>query len=486
MTYTTSSRWLDPPQAIITAPMLQAWFESRGRALAPEFGEGADPARKIPGRYTPPPAGLGASLIRACQKWAPVVPDIIAAAGQVDVETAGWQSYLARVRLNPGGIGAEDDDPLGKALAFPNLDAALDAFVAHILTYAVGRGAWNATDPRFSNVPARNIGTRQTLGSFAGAWATNTQYGTLVAARANNLLAFALAWNEPEQPMPTLAPPAGWQPPEIVRHILPWGASNTPGQKLRGGSWDYLTTHNTGNPNPTANALMHASYLEGLAKAGADEPSWHYTIDDTRIVQHLEDDWAGWHASDGTGDGNFDSLGFELVEIGDQERVLWNAGWLMAGKLKARGKTIAEAMRQHHDWARDGKDCPRLLRANGGAGWKRLLAIIGYFLNDAPAPPSDNWPKVPVTERDPWRADNPWGKDKWIPRVFVVEIRAAPWHLTGYALTEAFAESGADGAVRVVQYFERARLELNQDGAITRGLLGYEALVARHPERKPA
>lgn len=51
---------------------------------------------------------------------------------------------------------------------------------------------------------------------------------------------------------------------------------------------------------------------------------------------------------------------------------------------------------------------------------------------------------------------------------------------SGYVLSEAFAEDG-----KIVQYFERARWELHQDGTVTKGLVGLEAMVARYPERTP-
>ena len=50
--------------------------------------------------------------------------------------------------------------------------------------------------------------------------------------------------------------------------------------------------------------------------------------------------------------------------------------------------------------------------------------------------------------------------------------------LTGYCRSEAFVEDG-----KIVQYFERARLEW--DGSqVMRGLTGHESLVARYPDRR--
>ena len=233
-------------------------------------------------------------------------------------------------------------------------------------------------DPRWGKV-TQFTDTVEGLGG-KDSWAPHPDYGKGLVKIVNDLRLYAASGGG-GTPM-VLQPPAGWTPPQIVRRVLPRDASNTPQRTM---DWQYITVHNTGNPKPTADALMHASWLESLAKAGKDEPSWQYTVDDTRVVQHLEDDQAGWHASDNDGPGNLASLGFELVEIGNQERVLWNAGWAIAQKLKSKGKDTS-VIRQHHDWARDKKNCPRLLRANNGAGWTKLLAIITHFLKGPPAP----------------------------------------------------------------------------------------------------
>lgn len=88
------------------------------------------------------------------------------------------------------------------------------------------------------------------------------------------------------------------------------------------------------------------------------------------------------------------------------------------------------------------------------------------------------------TQPDPWRdhlGGNPYGRDYWIPDKFVENIVS-----DGGFMPVGFVTGGAfqDGA-QLVQYFERARLELNEDGSVTRGLVGLEALAVRNPDRLP-
>lgn len=74
----------------------------------------------------------------------------------------------------------------------------------------------------------------------------------------------------------------------IIQEFLPSGADNRPG----GSNPDiYITIHETGNFARGADAAAHAAYLRG-SSAQAAPVSWHYTVDDHSIYQHLP----GWRA----------------------------------------------------------------------------------------------------------------------------------------------------------------------------------------------
>ena len=96
-----------------------------------------------------------------------------------------------------------------------------------------------------------------------------------------------------------------------------------------------------------------------------------------------------------------------------------------------------------------------------------------------PAPqPGANPPAMPQTVPDPWKS--PRRPGTWIPKVFADAIKP-DWMRAGYVVSEAFIEGNL-----IVQYFERARLELDARQNVSWGLVGYEAMVARYPERKAA
>ncbi len=80
----------------------------------------------------------------------------------------------------------------------------------------------------------------------------------------------------------------------------------------------FITVHSTGNTAPGTNALAHSKLLsskEGLRSMNplsrTGYKSWHFTVDDQRIVQHLPTSEQGDHA-DFTGPGNQQSIGIEM------------------------------------------------------------------------------------------------------------------------------------------------------------------------------
>ncbi len=156
----------------------------------------------------------------------------------------------------------------------------------------------------------------------------------------------------------------------IQRNIIPAGRRNRPG----GSNPDtYITIHETGNTDAGADAAAHGAYLAGSAGEAA-LVSWHYTVDDHAIVQHLPDNETAYHAGDGaTGPGNTQSIGIEICvnSDGDFEKAKANAAALVRLLMAEHGIPLAN-IKQHHDW--NGKNCPATIRATPGA-WEEFLAL---------------------------------------------------------------------------------------------------------------
>lgn len=160
---------------------------------------------------------------------------------------------------------------------------------------------------------------------------------------------------------------------QIIQDFIPQGRRNRPGYKLK---VNYITIHDTANTSTGADAKAHATYIKTYPDLLA---SWHFTVDDKVIYQHLPLNENGWHAGDGSnGTGNRESVGIEICENrdGDRTRAEEHAAWLTAKLLKDFNLTI-DKVKQHYNWSK--KDCPRVLRKNG---WIDFLNKVQQFLNN--------------------------------------------------------------------------------------------------------
>lgn len=117
--------------------------------------------------------------------------------------------------------------------------------------------------------------------------------------------------------------------------------------------------HDTGNNTAGATAAMHATYLAGVDNLNYRARSWHYTVDDSEVIQHLPDNEVAWQGDTDAAYGT--TIGIETcVDFGSDLYLTWHrTAKLMAGLLVKYGLKVS-AVKQHYDYS--GKDCPRTLR----------------------------------------------------------------------------------------------------------------------------
>lgn len=176
--------------------------------------------------------------------------------------------------------------------------------------------------------------------------------------------------DEPIDPTPEKPAPVK---PNIIEDFITVGRANRPGYTM---TPQYITIHDTGNANLGANARGHASYVKGDTAASLPV-SWHFTVDDTVIYQHLPLNENGWHAGDGNGAGNRASIGIEICENadGDRAKAELNAVLLVAWLHSELSSLLPfpNSMKQHFDWS--GKNCPHIIRARAN-GWQLFLDSV--------------------------------------------------------------------------------------------------------------
>ena len=150
----------------------------------------------------------------------------------------------------------------------------------------------------------------------------------------------------------------------------------------KGNPRNYLTIHQTGNTSAGANAMAHHR-LQARSGVGY---GWHWQVDDKEAIQTHDHDFKIWHAGDGRGKGNTESISIEIcVNLdGDYNQAVENGAKLASIILKEENIPI-ERMVQHNYWT--GKNCPEQIRAcKNGICWSNFVEKVKGYLNGSNEP----------------------------------------------------------------------------------------------------
>jgi hypothetical protein len=129
----------------------------------------------------------------------------------------------------------------------------------------------------------------------------------------------------------------------------------------------YITVHNTGNAGATGK--QNADYVVNQN----EYKSWHFTVGNNEVYQHLPITESGWHCGDGeNGTGNRNSIGIEIAEVYGADRT---AIKFVAELIKATGISIDKVV-SHKNWS--GKNCPRLILPH----WDSFIEDIKKEIGD--------------------------------------------------------------------------------------------------------
>ena len=116
-----------------------------------------------------------------------------------------------------------------------------------------------------------------------------------------------------------------------------------------------ITVHNTANKG---SAQAERDYLN--RRTDKVSVSFHFAVDENEVVQILPLNVHAWHAGDGKGKGNMESIAVEICRSTHPDQKLYRKAEANAVKLIAR--LLVEyglsprALRMHKDWS--GKHCP--------------------------------------------------------------------------------------------------------------------------------
>lgn len=163
-----------------------------------------------------------------------------------------------------------------------------------------------------------------------------------------------------------------------------------------------IVVHNTAND---ASALNEIAYMTN----NNNEVSFHYAVDDKMIVQGIEENRNGWHASDGAnGLGNREGIAIEICYSksgGDRFiKAEQNAVDLIVDILKRYNWGI-DKVTKHQDYSN--KYCPHRTL---DMGWDRFIKMIETALNGAKNEPTNEVNNITYQTWDDV-------KNKWLPNV---------------------------------------------------------------------
>ena len=172
-----------------------------------------------------------------------------------------------------------------------------------------------------------------------------------------------------------------------------------------------IVIHNTANDASAENeiAYMHTNN---------NQTSFHFAVDDKKIIQGIELNRNAWHAGDDNGKGNREGIAIEICysKSGGArfETAQKNAAELTAMLLNEYGWGI-DRVTKHEDYAN--KHCPH--RTLDDYGWDYFLNLVKGFMGEktetapAPAPTPAPAPSKPDVTYQVW--DDV--KNKWLPNV---------------------------------------------------------------------
>jgi hypothetical protein len=191
---------------------------------------------------------------------------------------------------------------------------------------------------------------------------------------------------------------------DIIADFIPLGRNNRPAHPMLP---IYITIHETGNRSIGADAKMHARYLKGDS-AAANSVSWHFTVDDHSVYQHLPVIESAYHAGDGgQGIGNRQSIGIEICvnADGNIEQAKENAQWLVGKLMVDRGILIGNVV-QHNHWS--GKNCPQTMRETNT--WTAFKNGIQKVEANTMTDQTKTWQRYLTTRGYPLNADGDFGQ----------------------------------------------------------------------------
>lgn len=133
-----------------------------------------------------------------------------------------------------------------------------------------------------------------------------------------------------------------------------------------------IAIHNTGNSGRGANAKAHNTYIHNMSELPASATgfaSWHFSVDDKFIYQHIPLNESAWHTGDGNSltSGNRMAIAIEICENSDMENYAQaeENAIALAVVLMKMFNIPSTKVKPHQAYS--GKYCPRVILGRDGS-----------------------------------------------------------------------------------------------------------------------
>lgn len=156
---------------------------------------------------------------------------------------------------------------------------------------------------------------------------------------------------------------------KINKKLIKFNTSSRKGMRIK-----YIVIHDTGNKSKGADAEAHYKYFNG----GNRNASAHYFVDETQVLQLVEDDTSAWAVGDGKnkyGVTNANSLSIEICVNSDGNYgVAVQKTIELTKHLMNKHNIPIENVIRHYDASR--KNCPASMAKNNWEAWSAFKIAL--------------------------------------------------------------------------------------------------------------
>ena len=163
----------------------------------------------------------------------------------------------------------------------------------------------------------------------------------------------------------------------LLKDMYPSGGMD----RIRG-----VTIHNTDWITTAAETTPAEQYTRATLNGNMGDVIVHYYVDNVCAWQNLPHKVHGWHAADGSGDGNMQTIAIECIMDGSgserSKKSEDNAARLAAALLKQLGFGIDQLFTHQHWYSR--KYCPAYILPH----WEEFKRKVQGYLGETPSAPA--------------------------------------------------------------------------------------------------